>query len=253
MFAKNLPRYADIYLCMALSLGLALHAALASASGPASTILDAAGLPLGLGMVILPGYSLALAAGLERRGPSTLAGVAVALSLAMIAIIGTVSWLVSNALSVPTFETILSCCVFLLSMFAFHRRQQSVVYEPGLKAPWTTLGLLVVVLLVAAVALGDFMPSSPTTRYTEFAILNRGPQVVVAIVNREQRPETYTIIAESASGRSRLAPVTVLPDAQWVGVLPIGLEANAQVQLLLYRAGEQAPYRSLSLQPYSDS
>jgi uncharacterized membrane protein len=253
MFVRNLLRYGDIYLCMALSLGLALHAGLASAGGPASPILAATGLPLGLGMVILPGYSLALAAGLERRGASTLAGVAIALSLAMIAIIGTMIWLVSNELSVPLFEAMLSSCVFMLSMFAFRRRQRSVAYEPSLSAQWTTLGLLVIVLLATTVVLGDFMPTSPTTRYTEFVILNREPQVVVAIVNREQRPETYTVVAESANGRSQLAPVTVPADAHWTGALPLEPDANAQVQLLLYRAGEQAPYRSLWLQPRSDS
>ncbi|MGA7733238.1 MAG: hypothetical protein WCD37_18410 [Chloroflexia bacterium] len=96
----------DLYFCALTSLCLALYALLTRFGVIEAGI--AGKLPmtmLGAGLLVLPGYSLCRALGLDRHGTARLGGLSFALSLALLALAGAGAWLILGELDVLAIET----------------------------------------------------------------------------------------------------------------------------------------------------
>lgn len=245
----NVYRKGDIYLCLLISGGLVVHAYLSSTgvwtAEPLFRIIDAL---IGISLLVLPGYILCRLAGFERYGVATLAGLAIALSLAILAISGTVIWLIRQSLSLPLYEVVIAGLLAALSVLALWRRSAAPPNDAEVATRWQALGLLAVPIGIAVLALNIALPSSPATDYTEFFLVQGKPAVTVAIVNAEGQTETYYIAAESSNGRELTAPIRLRPGEKWQGPVTMPANPDGQLRLLLYREGDKTPYRSLWLQ-----
>lgn len=246
--ATYMRRRYDLYICPIAGAALALHGALAIAGLPmASPAARALSVGLGLALLFIPGYSLGLAANLDRLGAAVLAALSIAFSTALLTIVGTAIWLAGAQFSAPLSETLLAGLTLGASIVIFWRRRRD--YEHAWHRPKrvAALGTFAMVLVVAGLLFSDLLPVSPATRYTEFSIARQPSGAVISIVNQEGARETYQVVMESSAGRRQLASVELAAGAQWSSSLPASAEHKQPVRLLLYRAGDSAPYRTLWL------
>ena len=245
----NVYRKGDIYLCLLISGGLVVHAYLSSAGlWTAEPLFHIIGVSIGISLLVLPGYILCRLAGFERYGIATFAGLAIALSLGILAISGAVIWMISQSLSLPLYEAVIAGLLAALSVLVLWRRSPAPPKDGEVAIRWQALGLLAVPLGIAALALNIALPTSPATDYTEFFVVQGKPAVTVGIVNAERQTETYYVAAESSSGREVSAPIRLRPGERWQGPVTMPANLDGQLRLLLYRGGDNAPYRSLWLQ-----
>ena len=229
----NVNRKGDIYLCLLISGGLVVHAYLSSAGlWTAEPLFRIIGALIGISLLVLPGYSLCRLAGFERYGVATFAGLAIALSLGILAISGAVIWLISQSLSLPLYEVVIAGLLAALNVLILWRRSPAPPKDAEVTIRWQALGLLAVPLGIAALALNIALPTSPATDYTEFFVVQGKPAVTV----------------DSINGRELSAPIRLRPGEKWQGPVTMPANIDGQLRLLLYRDGDKVPYRSLWLQ-----
>jgi uncharacterized membrane protein len=244
--AIKIYRKGDIYLCLLASSGLAVHAYVSSAGlWTAEPLFRVIAASLGISLLVLPGYSLSRLVGLDRYGTATLAGLAIALSLGILAASGAVIWVSSQSFSLPLFEAAVAGLTAVLSVFTLWRRSQPSPEDKEIVTRWQALGLAIIPLGIAVVALNGPLPASPATYYTEFYLVQTEPGVIVTIGNAEQQTETYYIAAESGNSRVLSGPIEVRSGAGWQGSLTTPAHTAGPLRLVLYRAGDNAPYRTL--------
>jgi uncharacterized membrane protein len=134
-------------------------------------------------------------------------------------------------------------------------------------------GVVAAALLVGAVAAATvFLVPSPDEFFTEFYVLGAGGlaedypreaavgealEVTLGITNRERHPLTYQVEvwavdpwSEVQSRVGTAGPVALAPGETWEAPLTWQMPQageDQQVQFLLFRAGDAAPYRQLRL------
>ncbi len=247
--ATHIYRRGDIYLCLLASGGLVGHAYLSSAGlWTADMPLRVIAVLLGISVLVLPGYSLSRLVGFERYGIAALAGLAITLSLGILAVSGTAIWVSSHKFSLPLFEAIVAGSTAVLSVLTLWRRPQPSPKDEEVVTRWQALGLVLIPLCITAVALTSPLPVSPATDYTEFFLVQGKPTVTVAIVNAERQTETYYIAAESGNSRTLSGPIEVRSGARWQGSVTMPAITDEELRLFLYRKGDNVPYRTLWLQ-----
>jgi hypothetical protein len=95
-----------LYLCALASLCLALYAVLTRFGVIEADIFGKLPMSmLGAGLLVLPGYSLCRALGLDRHGTAILGMLSFAFSLALLALAGASAWLILGELDVLAIET----------------------------------------------------------------------------------------------------------------------------------------------------
>lgn len=246
LFLTNLRRLGDIYLCLIVGIALAIYAAtLGQAAVLASP--QAAYLLLGLGLMTIPGYSLSILLGLEQYGTATLAGSAIALSFATLAALSTVVWIMSQQFSPQALHALVAVCIIVVSLAAMLLRKRDLLQKEAAAPRWTTIGMFLALFGVVALSMSSLLPSSPTANYTEFSMVAGAAVPTVAVVNREARQQEYTLVLESAAGAQRLASIDLPAGGRWEQPLSGKVPASGQVRLVLYRAGDPTPYRTLWL------
>jgi hypothetical protein len=237
---RKLPHEPDLWICLFGGVLLVGHALLAP-------LVAVPLLRVGLGLVLLavPGYSFARLIGLDRYGLPVLAGLALPFSLALLAIVGTAIWLVSHQFAGSLIEGVLGGITLALSGGALMRR--AVAPPEAEQHLVQALALVFLPLTVAAVIILLPLPTSPATHYTEFALVSQQPVLTAAITNHEGESETYYIIADQGALTTRLPPVTLAPEAQWIGPISRPPAAAGRIRLRLDRNSDDIPYRTLTL------
>jgi hypothetical protein len=246
----NLRSQGDIYLGMLIAIGLLSHACLSLAGVfPATPLFHTVATFLGLGLLLLPGYSVGVFVGLDRYGVAALASASVVLSLGVLALVGTAVWLFSRAFSAPLLEGLIGCIILTLNMAVLRRGSRGGAEREHRATRWAALGLIALPLSITVVVLGNFMPVSPVTRYTEFFVVTSDPTLTLAIVNAEGRTETYTIVVEAENGQqSHIGPIELGLGAQWEAPVTVPAGTVGRIQVQLYRLGDDMPYRTLWMQ-----
>jgi uncharacterized membrane protein len=144
-----------------------------------------------------------------------------------------------------------------------------------LATSWTSQGLLgkLLTMLLAVAIIGTigtvvYATQTPriAERFTEFyilgpegkaenypreVILGESSQVIVGIVNREQKNTTYRLeISIDGQSVEQMGSITLTKDEKWEQTVTFTAERlglNQKVEFLLYRGDESNPYRTLHL------
>ena len=250
--ASGLTERGDLYFCALASLCLGLYALLTRFD-----VLDegfVGALPvamLGASMLVLPGYSLCRALGLDRYGTAMLGGLSFALSLALLALAGAGSWLIAHELDMLAVETfVLGFTVTLCATAAMGGMRNSESERDAsrsIRERWTALGLMLVPLLMGAIAFSPDMPVAAATRHTEFYVGAPAPALRIGIYNAEGRTVTYTLVAEDGKRRVSVGPIDLAAGGRWEGDTPLAPPTGGELHLYLYRYGIAQPYRSLMI------
>ncbi len=239
----------DVYLCLVAGVGLLAHACLGSAGLLASQPLaQAAGAALGLSSLVLPGYTIARLAGFERYGVAAFAGLAISLSLGLLAVVGAILWLPAQKLSLPVFEALVAVLLLGLNSLALFLSRSSQANGDQGRTRWQALCLTLIPLGLAAWLLTGWLPDSPTSGYTEFYVVRGKPTVSVTVKSSERQPLFYRITAESSGGTVSSAWFKLVPGQSWEGPVTLPPDTQGQILVNLYRENDKQPYRSLWLQ-----
>ena len=130
------------------------------------------------------------------------------------------------------------------------------------------LSVLLILSIVVAIGSIIYVVAMPKTgeKFTEFYIL--GPdgkaegypadlavgqqgQVIVGVVNHEYSTVNYTVQVQTGDAvQSTIGPLALSNGQKWESPVDFAVYApqqNLQVQFLLFRSGDTAPYRSLHL------
>jgi len=238
------------------------------------------GLPF---VLIFPGYVLTAALFPRRSALDGLERLALSfgLSITVVSLIGlTLNY---TPWGIRLYPILISLTIFIvvLSLVSWYRRRRLAIAErfvlsfPLRLASLREQGLmdrvLSIILIVAILgALGTLGYTIATPRvgekFTEFYILGLdgkaidypkemkvGEQgrVLVGIINREQEPVSYRIkIMVGGQEGGELGPLMLQPDEKWeevVSFTPRKAGSAQRVEFLLYRDGENEPYRELHL------
>jgi hypothetical protein len=205
-----------------------------------------------IGLVVAPGFCLASIGALERFGPGALAGLTIALSLSLIAVIGTALWLAFGQFSAGLIELVVGEISNGLIASHWLRRRPAPACAGGPSVRWTALAILIIPAMVAMIAMNGRLPAAPATRYTEFEIAEvQHRTVTVRIVNEEAAAERYTLVgrrADDPTGEPMIHAEVTVEEGQQVG-LPLSLDADSgdRFRLDLLRPGDQQAYRSLEI------
>lgn len=241
------PARSDLWFALAYGCALAIYTAAEwlgwSATGPARAV---AGPLLAAGFLLLPGFALAQLARFDRYGLAALASLSVALSLALLALATTGSWLLLGRLLPAPTATLVAVFSVAATAGAIGRARPGRARQAA--SGWQVLGLLTAVTILSAVALTAHLPVSAATRFTEFSAAPvHGVPTSVTVSNHEGHAETYLVRATRGETQLQSAPI-VLRDGESERV-PLSLPGGAEplVQLDLYRAGDSTPYRHLTV------
>jgi uncharacterized membrane protein len=235
----------DVLPCLLISIGLATHAYLSSVGLWSSTPLSRAiTMVLGISLLVIPGYCICRSAGLDRFGIATLAGLSITLSLSILAVIGAFIWLITQTLSFPFFEMLVACLITILSILIILKQEPTLPYDKVVER-LQALFLFFLVLSITIFALSSSLPASPSTYFTEFYLVQTEPVLIVGIHNLEQQAEAYNIVVESDNARTDFGPIEVSSGERWQGTVELPTNISSNLTLLLYKNGDNTPYRKL--------
>lgn len=261
-------RNADLIAIVAASMAVVALVLAAPMGQPARVVL---GLPF---VLLFPGYAL-LAALFPRQHDIDLLGrlgLSVGLSIAVVALIGL-------ALNYSTWgvrlQPLLAGITLLIGLAclaaAVHRQLVESAQAFELRPPWPSARGLVAgtaALAVAAVVVGAYLAldtGSEPEGFTEFYALAPGgglesyprllaegerARLVLGVSNHEGEEARYRIATRIGGRYAGSVRSVALGDGEsWEGLVGLNLpgEGRQRVELLLYRRGEDRPYRSLRL------
>jgi uncharacterized membrane protein len=246
----NWSSFGDIYLAFVSALLIMLHALLTSTDYTQSALGHPISLLVGVLLMVFPGYVLCRALGFERYSIATMAGLSLAFSFAVLALVGTIIWVSSRSFSTALLEVIAFAWIASLSFATLVHSPLHNCNEHGLRMRLQVLAVTTVPIGFAVLALSIPLPTSQATSYTEFFVnpdgINSTSSVAsVSIVNRETRGETYFILAKSREKDIHSPAVTLFPGEKWTGTINLPLSSDGLVELMLYRIHDVAPYRTL--------
>jgi uncharacterized membrane protein len=237
--AQHLRARGDLFLCLAVGILLALATvggwSGASAPGAWKQIEPA----LGCAMLLLPGYAGCILVGLDRRGIETLAGAGVALSLAILALTGTMLWLLTHTLSIRALTALLATVLVSLTTGALWRLTRRRALCDTASTRWAALGVIVLPLAITVAMIGWAPAGPPATRYTEFYIAATRPTLTYAVVNREDAPVKYRMTARLDSVLRQTQVFTLRPGQRWQAEIPMSERQSGLIRLYL-RVGDRA-------------
>lgn len=233
---------------------------------PSNVLRIILGLPL---MLFFPGYALVAATSPRKSSLDTLERIALSLGLSVIvtAVLGFILNL--TPLGIRLYPVLVSLAVFIViaSAFAWYRRhrlaEQGFAISFTLKMPqWgekTLLNRIMLVILIVVIigtmgsagyAIANFQKEETFTEFyilgsenkvgnypTELKAGEKG-QVTVAIINHENKTETYRVeVRIDGVINNEAGPITLLPEDRWeneVGFTPVQTGDNRKVEFLLY-------------------
>jgi uncharacterized membrane protein len=236
---ERLRTSGDLYLCLAASILLGLAAALGWKStslpgGAWGAIQPAAG----FAMLLLPGYACGTLVGLDRRGIEVLAGVGVALSLAIMALMGSAVWLLTRSFSIRGLEGLLAGFLLILTCGALWQRKRFAPASDAIQTRWAALGIIAVPLALAVAMIGRPGSASPATRFTEFSLVSVKPALVVAVANHEASPKTYRVVARLGATVTRTQSFVLQPGQRRQSRIDVPEQQSGLVRLYLHVEGK---------------
>ena len=268
----------DLYYIVGLSLVLA--GIIALGNGWWQGLRIALGLPF---ILFFPGYVLIAALFPRKDDLSGIERVALSfgLSIAVVPLIGL--GLNYTPWGIRLAPILVSLIIFIVAMsgIAWYRRRRLPAEDAfiptfefelpvlrELSRIDKVLSVLLVLAILAAVGSIIYVVAMPKTgeKFTEFYIL--GPdgkaegyptdlavgqqgQVIVGVVNHEYSTVNYTIQVQTGDAvQSTIGPIALSNEQKWENPVAFAVYApqqNLEVQFLLFRSGDTAPYRSLHL------
>jgi len=174
----------------------------------------------------------------------------------------------------------ISSFIFVTSIIAWLRRRRFPESERfNMNLQWKlpiwggslanrTLSVALLISILGALGTLGYVIAAPKTgeQFTEFYVLDTAGQVtlypqeinagttarvVLGIVNHEYKDITYRLeIRVSGSVVKEINPIYLQNEQKWeqeVGFIPVTVGENQEVEFLLFKEGENEPYRSLHL------
>lgn len=234
-------------------------------------------------VIFIPGYTLlaALLPGKSSLESPERIGLSFALSVSVIAIIGTIIDYTPQGFRLYPVLVSLLAFIFITSLVAWYRRRrlteaEQSTYSLNLRLPrlagqslsYKILSITLVVVIIGALGVIGYAIATPKTQesFTEFYLKGTGERaedyprelrigeegrVILSIINHEHRTVSYWIETRiNGVSQSKTEPILLNNDEtgeKMVSFAPNNAGDNQKVEFLLYKNQEIQPYLSLHL------